>query len=175
VIEKTLQSKTGERFTLLIDNEDAHLLRNKSWRVVYSKSNHTPYVRRYVGVVNGKKTSIYLHREIMCATGGKIVDHINNNGLDNRRCNLRICGTRDNNRNSKKRIGINQGITSVFKGVSNHKGCISKPWEARIRVDGVQLYLGIFSSEEDAAKAYDEAAKKYFGEFALTNEMMGLY
>ena len=83
-------------------------------------------------------------------------------GLDNRRCNLRVCTRSQNNMNERPRGG-----TSEFKGVS-WDNAISK-WRPRIKHNGKQCYLGIFTDEIDAALAYDEAARIYFGPFARAN------
>ena len=91
-------------------------------------------------------------------------DHINGDGLDNRRENLRICTTLKNCQNRQKQ---RQTSSSVFKGVSWYPN--RKKWVAYIKVNGIQLHLGYFTSEYNAAVCYNLAAKKYFGEFALTN------
>jgi len=92
---------------------------------------------------------------------GRRVDHINGNGLDNRRSNLRIATSQQNNRN-RKICNLN---TSGFKGVRLDRN----KWRADIRIDGKRKNLGRFVNPEAAAAAYDEAARKYFGEFATLN------
>jgi hypothetical protein len=88
--------------------------------------------------------------------------------LDNRIENLRDCSHGENQRNAKPRGGA-----SKFKGV--YKAKCGKKWGARIKHDGATMHLGTFSEEENAARAYDAAAKKYHGEFCSTNERFGLY
>lgn len=103
-----------------------------------------------------------LHRLIMQVRDEKIVvDHRNGNTLDNRRENLRGCIQRNNARNRDK---SKTKLTSKYKGVHWCKG-----WMAQIRVNYKKLHLGTFKIEEDAAKAYNEAALKHFGEFARLN------
>lgn len=104
-----------------------------------------------------------MHRLIVGAVKGEIVDHVNGNTLDNRRENLRKCSKSQNAQNSKRhRDGV-----SGFKGVSFHRR--SKTWRARIRNDGREVCLGYFHSPVDAARAYDRAAFEMFGEFAKVN------
>ena len=93
----------------------------------------------------------------------KQLDHINGRPADNRIANLRICDQRGNNGNRKPR----KNGTSQFKGVSLHKK--QGGWKAQITKWGKCNYLGYFKNERDAARTYDAAAKKYFGEFARLN------
>ncbi|MFA6118161.1 MAG: HNH endonuclease [Sphingomonas sp.] len=92
------------------------------------------------------------------------IDHINGNGLDNRRSNLRGATQRQNLQNAGRRVDN----TSGFKGVYYSQA--SKKWAAQIRYEGKQKYLGLFHDARDAAKAYNAAALKYFGAFARLNE-----
>lgn len=92
-----------------------------------------------------------------------LVDHINGNPLDNRRSNLRITDKRGNAQNSAK----HKDASSYFKGVTWDKS--RRKWMVQIVIDGVRTHLGRFAIEEDAARAYDEAAKQHFGEFARCN------
>jgi hypothetical protein len=94
---------------------------------------------------------------------GMVVDHINGNGLDNRRENLRII----TNQNNIRCQGINRNNTSGYRGVSWHKG--KQRWEAKIRVNGHRLSLGRYKTAEEAARAYDAVAREYFKEFAKPN------
>jgi hypothetical protein len=104
-----------------------------------------------------------MHREIMNAQLGECVDHISRDGLDNRKSNLRICTVSQNGMNRRGKIGG----TSKFKGVSSPS--MTSKWVANIRVNGKNKCLGRFENNVDAAKAYDVAAKEYYGEFARTN------
>lgn len=103
-------------------------------------------------------------RVIMGEPKGKIVDHRNGDTLDNRRSNLRVCTKTENMRNRKY-----QPSSSNYKGVGLHVG---KYWRAQIRdYSGRKKHLGLFKSPEEAAKVYNAAAIRYFGQFARINDI----
>ncbi len=112
----------------------------------------------------GKRNTLFMHRVILDAPDGLQVDHINHDGLDNRRSNLRLCTNAQNNMNRTKL----EGCSSKYKGVSWHRQKMK--WQARITLNGKLKHLGWFSSEEEAARAYDKAAKEHFGDFAKINK-----
>jgi len=93
---------------------------------------------------------------------GERPDHINHDSLDNRRSNLRLASVLENNRNARC---VSSKKLSHFKGVTKNRS----GWMARIRVNGKLNGLGTFHSEEEAAKAYDRAAREYFGSFCVLN------
>jgi len=107
---------------------------------------------------------VYMHRQILNARKGQIVDHKDRNSLDNRVDNLRFATYSQNARN-KPKIKLNS--SSRYVGVYFEKRY--GRWTAQISVEGKHLWLGRFDSEIEAAKAYDTAAKKYHGEFACLN------
>ena len=111
-----------------------------------------------------RKHNIFMHRLILKSPKGIGTDHINRNTLDNRRENLRFATQSQNNMNSLKH---RDALTSRFKGVSWQKA--REKWMAVIGIDGKYIFLGRFNSEEQAARAYDRAALKHFGEFARVN------
>jgi hypothetical protein len=121
--------------------------------------------------VNKKQTRVKMHRLVMNTTNKKLdIDHINGIKWDNRKINLRIATRSQNNMNTQKKKRKNP--TSMFKGVHfdiAQKG--KKPWKAIIRAEGRSKTLGCFFNEIDAAKAYNQAAIKYFGEFAFINKL----
>lgn len=112
---------------------------------------------------------IYMHRQILSVVGSE-VDHRNHNKLDNRRFNLRVCTHKENQRNFPIRVTSTNG----FKGIKFYRGRnLKKPWQSAIRIDGRKVSLGYFSTKEQAALAYNQAALKHFGEFACLNEVCG--
>ena len=117
------------------------------------RDGHVFYAVRKCG---GRMKS--LHREILKVSGR--VDHKDGDGLNNTSANLRTCTAKQNRMNQHSVIG-----RSSFKGVHLHRG----KWTARIQIDGKRKHLGYFPSEQEAAVAYDIAAKHRFGEFAKLN------
>jgi hypothetical protein len=109
-----------------------------------------------------------MHRFLLLPERGVLVDHINGDGLDNRRMNLRLANHSQNAANRCK--PQRSRSTSRYKGVFfEASGKRKKRWRALIKVDGQTIHLGSYSEEIEAAVAYDIAAKKHFGEFAKLN------
>lgn len=140
----------------LIDNLDHELVSKYNW-VFDDSVNGGPYARATIRK-NGRATSLRMHRLIKQARKGYVVDHINQDGLDNRRSNLRMTINRNNakNKRPKKR----------FKGIMQTK---SGKWSAQIGFNGNHKYLGTFLTAQEAAKIYNRAALKYHGKFACLN------
>lgn len=148
----------------LIDAEDAKRVLQYKWTLFSRKDRNkqTEYAVRYLR--NGKdgRTSEGLHRFIMNEPKGFEVDHINGNGLDNRKANLRIA-TRAQNAQNIKRADNQTG----FKGVYFHKG--NQLFHACISANGQKYSCGYFDTAEEAARAYDAKAKELHKEFAVLN------
>lgn len=138
-----------------VDQDDYEMVVTRKW---YAQKTRRPGVF-YAAFKQGGDSAL-MHRVVLGAT--KIVDHINGNGLNNCRYNLRECSHSQNSANMKVR-----SASSRFKGVAWHKA--SGKWKAQISPDGKTIYLGIHNDEADAARAYDMAALERFGEFAHTN------
>lgn len=123
------------------------------------------YVRTYG--FDARKPRLSMHRVIMNAKDGELVDHINHFADDNRRCNLRLATGKQNMQNTLKTKTL---TTSQYKGVCfQPKTSAKNPWVAKICVDGERMLLGWFPTEFEAALAYDIAALKHFGQFACIN------
>lgn len=146
----------------LIDSEDTELVSGFCWSA-FKPSKNTYYAGRNQKT-NGTQERVYMHRVIMRASGVQSVDHINGNGLDCRKSNMRLCSKPQNGWNALKRSGKS---SSKFKGVSWRPE--TRKWVARIAPNRTTIRLGCFEDEIAAAKAYNEAAKRYFGEFAKLN------
>jgi len=148
----------------IVDPQDYVSLNQYKWYAC--KNSNTFYaLRNGPRREDGKRRAIHMHRVVLPVPEEMVVDHINHNGLDNRRANLRAATIAENRRNWRKR---RKGMyTSRYKGVWWNKS--SKKWVSTLGVDGVKKYLGRFEDEIEAAKVYDEAARKYQGEFAEPN------
>jgi hypothetical protein len=140
----------------LVDPDDYTALIKHKWSA--SKWGNTFYAVRSQG-----RTQIKMHRQITNAPPHLLVDHRDHNGLNNTKQNLRLCTQSENAKNQRPR---NDG-SSKFKGVSWNKR--DKHFDVRLRYNGRNLYIGSSKSELEAARAYDSAAKFYYGNFACTN------
>ena len=148
----------------IVDEEDFASVSKLKWQAHSSDHGKTFYTRSTVRLSDGRRTSIYLHRCVLMLPLCPQTDHKNRNPLDNRKDNIRPSNHSLNQGNR----GLDRDIkTSRFKGVCwNMK---DQRWIASIRSRGVRIYLGSFVSQVSAARAYDTASVKHFGEFAKTN------
>lgn len=145
----------------LIDEQDAVAVRGYSWWANPKRSNI--YVSTQAPRCGGRRPLIYLHRLIMAPPPGLVVDHIDGNGLNNLRNNLRLCSPSENCIN--RRIGKN---AAGYKGVRPMSGAVGR-FYAHITRDRTLYYLGAFATAEQAARAYDAAAIELHGAFARLN------
>lgn len=143
----------------LIDDEDWPLVKDYKWHA--HKVRNVWYAETNIKV-DGKRKTLKMNYLFVQPQKGYKTDHINGDGLDNRRENLRLVTEQQNQFNRHNTTGNSQ-----YKGVS----CIvpTKKWRSRITINRQIIHLGIFKNEVDAAKAYDKAAKEHFGEFAHLN------
>lgn len=140
----------------IIDEEDFQLAKQYKWHA--HKQHNIYYAVTTIGQKPNRK-AVRLHRLLSNCPERMVVDHIDGNGLNNCRDNLRICTNSENVKNRK--IQINN--TSGYKGVTWHKR--EQKWRAQIQMNNKQIQLGSFDNPEDAYAAYCEAAEKYHGEF----------
>lgn len=148
----------------LVDDEDYERLSKFSWHAQMARGGLYEYAVRSYRYAGEWRTRM-MHWDIL---GVKWVDHINGNGLDNRRSNLRKATRSQNHANSRKwGSGNNRRTTSRYKGVMWDKR--EGRWRAAITVQGRRVHLGYHASELSAARAYDKAAVEHFGEFASVN------
>jgi hypothetical protein len=148
----------GRGYVALVDAVDYDRVMALGRRWFASVRRGQVYARR--NARPGEET--YMHRVVVEATAGSEVDHWDGNGLNNTRGNLRVCSRIENNRNSRKGAGWSARYKGVYR---NHR----ERWVAQIRVNGVARYLGSFTSEDQAAHAYNAAAIEAFGSFAHLN------
>jgi hypothetical protein len=151
----------GEGEWTIVDPKDYYRLGHFKWCI--DGKNNKFYAVRNVKNGDKKVRTVRLHREIMEAPEGVLVDHRNRETLDNRRANLRFATQSQNMQNRRKR----KNTTSQYIGV-----CLDKQrgqWEVRINHRGKKIWIGRFRTEIEAARVHDAAAKKYHGEFARLN------
>lgn len=147
---------------ILFDLEDYDLIKDYYWYIQYVNKERT--YKRVVGVVKHGQY-IKMHRLIMNVSNDLVIDHINQNPLDNRKSNLRICSQKENMRNRKQNKENKVGVKGVYQ-IKNGSYC------AQIGKDGLPYYLGLYKTIKEAADAYDLKAKELFGEFAYLNNYL---
>lgn len=146
--------------TAIVDDDDYADVAKLKWTALECESGIW-YARRSYRE-GGKKIYVPLHRYIMKPPPDKMVDHRDGDGLNCQRYNMRICTHQQNMFNRKP-----TGSSSKYKGVSWDR--CAKRWQAKIKIDGVQIKIGYFSDEVEAAIAYDKQALFFFGNFAWLN------
>jgi hypothetical protein len=152
----------GEGKFAIVDPPDYYWLNNFHWCL--KQNGPRIYAVRLISGSSNRTKILSLHREIMNAPPGLLVDHGNGDTLDNRRANLRLATHSQNSCNTRRN---KTKALSRFRGVTLSKR--DSRWVARIRYERKLIWLGRFDNEIEAAKAYDEAAKKYHGEYACLN------
>jgi hypothetical protein len=152
-------------FVAIVDDEDLDRVSKHKWCAQRTRTSRgTVYAVTMIALGIKRRERVTLHRFVASPKESEMVDHINGNGLDNRRCNLRICSMADNCRNRGKTSRNSSG----YKGVSLVQGA-SNRWFAQIRANHKNIYLGTFNTPEAAHDAYKAAAIKLHGDFAKFN------
>lgn len=149
----------------IVDKEDYEKLSKYNWFARKTGNNFYAVRSLYLGGgrKNERNKTIYMHHMIIKCSDGFEIDHINHNGLDNRKQNLRICRRWQNNGNQRKTRG-----TSQYKGVFWDK--TRGKWVARIK----HTFLGRYDNEKEAAETYNKAAIEYWGNFAELNSVQNI-
>lgn len=155
----------GNNIFAIVDDEDYYWLSQWNWNAVSIKNKL--YVRRSKkkGILkSGIKYEVFIHRVIMkCTDSNLVVDHIDNNPLNNQKSNLRVCTKAENNRNTSS----HKDSSSKYLGVTYDKA--RKKWNAQLMVNGKRVLTKRYTTEIEAAYAYDTAAKLHVGQYANLN------
>ena len=165
-----IRSKTHGTHEMYYDDEDALIVEAHTWGILKDPRKLTYYAKTHIKEKQKKDKTVLIHRLLYGLTDRSIqIDHINHNGLDNRRENLRLC----NNTQNTQHTHSHRGSFSQYKGVwfdKRSKQSLSF-WVAEIKINRKKISLGYFKTERDAAFAYNKAALEYFGEFAFLNDV----
>jgi len=153
---------TNKNEEILVDDDVYEQLNKLTWyKNIRGYAQHD--FRR-----NGKEGRFLMHRIVMKAKKGILIDHVNLNKLDNQKSNLRFCTSSQNSIHMPKSRKTKSGFKGVFYYPWN---CKSRPWQVGIGVNRKYKYIGAFATVEEAAEAYNKAAIKYHGEFAYLNKI----
>jgi len=158
---------TQGKFALVDDSDYEELLKYKWYysKIIQKRKHTKDYIYELAVHKDKKGKTLFRMSRLLMGFPPKsmMVDHIDHNTLNNQKSNLRLCTNKENQMNR----GKNSNTVSPFKGIRYYKRM--NQWLGQIQVEGKKLHLGCFKKAEDAAKAYDKAAIKYYGEFAQTN------
>lgn len=150
----------------LVDDGDYEMLARNKWQCAARSTKGLYYAYRMI-TRGGRSRNISMHRLIMGVTDPRVeIDHKDLNGLNNQKSNLRVATRSQNGANCRK---CSKPTSSQFKGVYFRKN--RNRWHARIKINGQRKSLGFYVNEEDAARAYNNAAVIAFGEFARLNQV----
>lgn len=164
--KSTRQIELTQGQVALIDAEDYEKVSQYKWHAAWGERTRSYYAAHSEWVKgSGRPRTIRMHRVILDAPDGLMVDHVNHNTLDNRKENLRLCDQAANSANARQR----RDSTAPYKGIEQDR--TTGRWYAHIKVHGKRIYLGVFDEPVEAARAYDQAARVHFGEYAYTNDV----
>ena len=156
-----ITSKKYGVFKIKVDLDDFEWIKKYQWNInkcENKKTNKHPLFYAGTNQYSDSNNTTLMHRLIMKAPKGKVVDHINHDFCDNRKCNLRICSQRENLANSNQYYGNKSGVKGVCK-ITYPSG--TQKWKAYIRVNYKFINLGFFDDIKDATKARQDAEEKY--------------
>jgi hypothetical protein len=172
-VEIIIESPKYGTHIALVDKEDYPRVKEFRWSLlipghfIYARTKIPRPDGTWYDTTSGKRerrmSTVQLHRLITNAPKGMVTDHINHNGLDNRKSNLRVCTNAENMRNQQS----HKGSTSIYKGVCWDKA--AGKWRAQIMFERKDIYIGCFTDEKEAARASDAKAKELHGEYAYLN------
>lgn len=155
---------TQNKFAI-IDDSDYKMISKHRWCA--HKEGNCYYAGTNIKLSSGQKRFRTMHRFILPSTYNLVVDHIDCNGLNNCRSNLRLISRGLNA--GRQRVQKKKGKSSKYKGVSFYKS--RNKWRSAITKNDKCKHLGYFKTENDAAHAYNEMANKFFGKYAILNEI----
>jgi hypothetical protein len=147
----------SQNLSAIVDDEDYEAVNQYKWHA--ARTGRSIYAYRHL-VVDGKRIKESMHRMIMNAPDGLFVDHVNGNGLDCRRGNMRLATISQNNQNRRLDCRNKSGVSGI------HFNKLSRRWRAFLSVNGVNMFLGSFLNFDDAVAARRAAMEKHHGEFA---------
>lgn len=163
---------SGGKAFATVDDEDYDFLMQWKWQILKSGHAYRSQVISYdPSTRKHRKRSILMHREIMNAPAGMVVDHKNGDVQDNQRGNLRVCRQQDNTMNRRKQRENKSEFGSKYKGVRRARHNKTETWAACISINRKLTYIGRFNTETEAAQAYNAKALEHFGEFAHLNQI----
>jgi hypothetical protein len=153
-----------QRKFALVDDDDFEELNKMSWHAWYNKNGDSFYAHHSVYKGKGKNPCVIrMHRYLMKVSDPKIkVDHVDGNTLNNQKYNLRVCESNQNTMNLKE---LKSNNTTGYRGVTKYFYNGRKKWVAGANKNKKRIHIGYFDSPEEAARAFDKAAKELYGEF----------
>lgn len=159
----------NHRQVSIVDDGDFEWLNRFTWHAKLRSDGRGFYADHAWRLPSGRVHHIRMHRMLLKTPVGQRIDHVDGDSLNNQRANLRFCTASENGGNAR----LNRNNRSGFKGVFWRWDCCR--WRVSITVEHRKFCVGHFSTLLEAAQAYDEAAVKFYGEFARTNRTLGLY